>query len=158
MKFNNVAIVGNENVQNLFEGEIEPDLNLDELEHRFRTEHSLPPAMSLYTLTKHTPISKSLITDLSERWRQCAETADVVVVVGAQPYFKDAHIWDPIVSSSAHVWYISGMGGDFDRLSGDLGSRLDMVGRRFDESLRPLLERLRDLRDASLVVEAQGSS
>jgi hypothetical protein len=113
--------------------------------------------MSLYTLTKHTPISKSLITELRERWRQRAETADVIVVVGAQPYFKDAHIWNPIVSSSAQVWYISGTDGDFERLSGDLGSRLDVVGRRFDECLRTLLERLRDLRDASLLVEAPES-
>jgi hypothetical protein len=117
--FSNVTIIGSEEVQNLVEGSIEPDVNLDGLEHRFRTEHSLPPAMSLYTETKQSPISPSLLADLRARWRQRAESADVIVVVGAQPYLKDAHIWDPILTSSAEVWYISGTtGNSFARLSG----------------------------------------
>jgi hypothetical protein len=108
--------------------------------------------MSLFVGTKHSPINPEFLAKMRDNWRQWALSADVIVIVGAQPYFQDAHIWDPIVESGASVWYIGGTGGDFDLFATRLGDRLNLFGDRFAVSLNVLLGRLRELRDNSLIV------
>jgi hypothetical protein len=80
-------------------------------------------------------------------WKHWATEADVIVIVGAQPYFTDAHIWDPIVGSLGAVWFIGGKGGDFEGFADRIGEPLDYLGDRFASSLTTLLERVGQLRD-----------
>jgi hypothetical protein len=50
------------------------------------------------------------------------------------------------------VWYIGGKRGDFDTFEAQVGSRLFYLGSRFHDTLKPLLEALRDYRDAGYVI------
>jgi hypothetical protein len=153
VNFKNVTLIGSPEMQNLLLAPLQI-LDPDEIEPTYRSEYSVPPAMSLYAVGKHTPIDGGLVAEMREDWRRWVAEASLIVVIGAQPYFRDDHIWNPIVSSPVDVWYIGGgeRNADFGRFDAALGPRLTHLGTRFDESLKPLLERLRDFRDGALVL------
>jgi hypothetical protein len=155
MKMYGVAVVGNPNAQQLVMGPLEVITDLDEIERKYSSGYSIPPIMSMFAEGKQTPVNAQFVAGMRDDWRRWTDEADVIVVVGARPYFRDGHIWDRIVESSAAVWYIGGTeDDDFSAFATQLGARLVCIGSRFNESLKPLLERLRDVRDRSLVIKA----
>jgi hypothetical protein len=149
VNFQDVTLIGAPGVENLLHAQTTVVGNLDEIEQKYESGYSVPPVMSLFAASKHSPINAPFVTAMRDDWGRWATAAGVIVVVGAQPYFADAHIWNPVVAGDGAVWYIGGTGGDFDRLAKELGGRLDHLGDRFATSLKPLLERLGDFRASS---------
>jgi hypothetical protein len=145
MNVKNVTIVGSPAVQNLVLADLNVIGNLDEVEAKLRSGYSIPPIMSMFTETKHTPVNSPSVVEMRDDWRKWVEDAQVIVIVGAQPYFVDEHIWDPILASDAPALYIGGKQAAFGLFAARLGSRLEHLGHRFGECLKPLLERLGNL-------------
>jgi hypothetical protein len=107
---------------------------------------STPPAVSLFSPGKPSPVGSDEIDRIRARWKAHTGEADFVVVVGARPVLADKHVWDPILSSSADVWHLGGTSGnDFDDYEKQLGRRVTKLARTFGEGLRSLDVRLQIL-------------
>lgn len=105
---------------------------------------SMPPAVSLYSPGKRSLVAPGEIDRIREHWRETAKQADVVIVVGARPNLEDAHVWTPVLESTADVWHIAGTGGsDFEEYQSTLGRRFWKLGDTFDGALSSLEVRLR---------------
>jgi hypothetical protein len=128
------------NVGHYFEGPVAPVplARIEQLEHG-----SLPPAMSLYAPGKHTPVAHEWVARVRDEWRKAAIGSYAIAVIGVRPIWDDTHIWQPIIESKAHVWYV---GGDADHQT--LVARVtrsEHLGRTFDEAISPLGQRLKAL-------------
>jgi hypothetical protein len=148
-----VTLVGSSEMQNLLIAPLRA-VRPDEVEPRFDSGYSIPPVMSMYEPRKRTPVNTEVVLAMRGRWREWAMSAALIVIIGANPLLRDGHIWDPIFSSSAPVWYIGGTSGDdYSHFAERLDGRLERLGHRFEECLKDLLGRLRDFRDAALVIQ-----
>jgi hypothetical protein len=103
---------------------------------------SIPPAISLYEPTKHSPVGGGLIQKVREHWADVVPNADVVLSIGARPVAQDAHIWDPILNSNAQVLFVGGQDRDYGRRAWELGERMEYFGLTFEESIPRIEERL----------------
>jgi hypothetical protein len=107
---------------------------------------SMPPAVSLFSPGKPTPVGSDDIDRIRVHWETSVGEADFVVVVGARPVLADEHVWDPILSSSADVWHVGGTSGnDFEDYEKRLGRRFTKLAGTFEEGLRSLDVRLQIL-------------
>jgi hypothetical protein len=107
---------------------------------------TIPPAISLYEPTKHSPVGGGLIQKVREDWAALVAEADVVLSIGARPVEQDGHIWDAIIeSSNAPVWFVGGQDEDYGRRAWQLGDRMHYLGFTFKQSLASIGERLDNL-------------
>ena len=137
----------NPTTQSYYDGPVEP-VNLVELRRRYSAGYALPPAMSLFAPGKPTPVATSFIDETRRQWAEWVRHATAVVVIGVRPVLADTHLWQPIISSKAQVWWIGTASGlDYDILSDQLSeSRLYPIESLFETSL-PWLERtLKEIR------------
>jgi hypothetical protein len=72
----------------------------------YRDQDNIPPAMSLYAPSKHSPTAPEMINASRERWTRWARSADVVITVGVRFLPDDHHIWDGIISGRSSVWFV----------------------------------------------------
>ncbi len=117
----------------------------EELDSWYAQAGSLPPVMCVYTEGKPAPLNHHVIEQLQQRWKVAAEAANGIFVIGAKPWFADAHVWQPIANTQAQVYYVGGRDGDFDQLESLLGTRLTVLGERFGETLPVIQSALRAL-------------
>lgn len=126
-----------------YEGPLEPR-RLDELDHLYDSGYSMPPAISLYAPGKKTPVAQGWVDGCRQEWRAVALSAHAIAVIGVRPNWDDAHIWQPIIESRAHVWYIGGVV-DYEALQQKAGRTVMHLGKTFDEGIGPLTRLLRVL-------------
>jgi len=108
---------------------------IDAARLRYRSgQYFLNPVMSLFAPGKLTPSARDFIEAIRERWRQWVLSSESVVIIGSRPNLADGHVWDPIVESAAHVFYLSGIEDDYSELSRRLSGRLQNLGRFFDDA------------------------
>lgn len=72
------------------------------------TQDAFPPVMSYFEPGKRTTSGHSFIVGQRERWKQSVASAESVAVVGARVRPHDAHIWDPLAGTPAHITYCGG--------------------------------------------------
>jgi hypothetical protein len=101
---------------------------------RYAESYFLPPVMSLFKPGKLTPSARSFIDRIRSQWREYVLGSDYVAVIGSRPNLADGHLWDPILESNAHVWYLSGTEPDYGEFSRRLDGRLHHLGRFFDDA------------------------
>jgi hypothetical protein len=119
-------------------------VDLPEVRRLYDTGYALPPAMSLFAPGKPTPVAGTWVDETRRQWAEWVQGADVVVVIGARPLFEDAHIWEPIIGSSAEVWYIGGTSdANYQTFQSRLGPRITHLADRFVQGFGPLARRLR---------------
>jgi hypothetical protein len=82
------------------------------------------------------------ITTVRREWANVASGADLVLTIGVRAVLDDVHIWDPILNTSAEIWFVGGEGGDFSALSARVGKRLTTIAPRFDEAVPSIRRRL----------------
>jgi hypothetical protein len=88
-----------------------PDIRIieDPSEHaRELVSSVVPPVMSYFQPDKPTRAGPSFIAGQRERWRELAQAADTVAVVGVRVRPHDDHIWAPLASTSARIVYCGG--------------------------------------------------
>jgi hypothetical protein len=119
-------------------------VDLPEVRRLYDSGYALPPAMSLFAPGKPTPVARTWVDQTRRQWAEWAQGADVVVVIGARPLLEDAHIWEPIIDSSAEVWYIGGTSdSNYQTFQSQLGHRITHLADRFVQGFGPLARRLR---------------
>lgn len=130
--------------QNIYEGGIQPH-SPAEIRAKYAAGYALPPAMSLYAPGKPSPVAKSFVDQSRAQWTNWVQASDLIICIGVRPLLADTHIWDPIVASTARIWYIAGTTDQaFMDLAAAVGPRLDVIGTRFNDSaIGALSERLR---------------
>jgi hypothetical protein len=129
--------------QAFYEGPLEAR-QPDEIASLYSAGPSMPPAISLFSPGKPTPVSPDELDRIRTAWRQSAEQSDVIIVVGARPVLADDHVWDPILASGADVWHIGGTSGtDFEQFRAQLGRRYTKLACTFSDGLSPLDVRLK---------------
>jgi len=104
---------------------------------------ALPPMMSMYSKTKHSPVGRSFLQQTRDQWRQWVATCSAICCIGARPVLWDEHVWDPIIASDAPCWFVGGRDPAYEELSSRLGSRLHFVAPTFKEAV-PMIERRLD--------------
>jgi hypothetical protein len=117
---------------------------LDELDALYESGYSMPPAMSLYAPGKDTPVARSWVDRCRQEWRAVSLSAQAIAIIGVRPNWDDAHIWDPVIASRAHVWYIGGSD-DYRDLQLKAGRDVMHLGHTFAEGVGPLSRLLRVL-------------
>lgn len=134
----NVQMTG---VGQFFEGPVKPVplADVQDLAH-----NSIPPAMALYAPGKPAPVAKAWIDATRSEWRRLAADCVVIAIIGVRPIWADTHLWEPVISSSARVWYIGGKA-DYEELALKLDGRVDHLGETFDKGIGPLIDRLGDI-------------
>ena len=71
-----------------------------------RSNTALYSAMSIFVHGKPTQISLSSIRSLREHWANCVAKADAIAIIGVNPNPSDKHIWDPLASTNAPIYYL----------------------------------------------------
>jgi hypothetical protein len=99
----------------------------------------LHPVMCLYTAEKPAPLCPSFFEHLRQQWAESVLEARQIGIIGVRPYPADAHIWQPLADTAAHLWCV----GDrpaFDEWHQNSGrtSPTTVVADRFDTGLDPL--------------------
>lgn len=79
----------------------------------YHSDKALYPVMSLYRPDKNTQISPSVIHRFQKLYRKAVSEANTIGIIGAGVHPQDDHIWDPLSSSDATLYYIGGES-DFD--------------------------------------------
>jgi hypothetical protein len=129
--------------KNIYDGPLR-GVDLPEVPRLYNTGYALPPAMSLFAPGKPTPVASTWVDETRRQWADWVQGADVVAIIGARPLFEDGHIWDPIINSSAEVWYIGGSSdSNYQIFKSQLGPRLTHLADRFVSGFGPLARRLR---------------
>jgi hypothetical protein len=107
---------------------------------------AFPPVMSYFESQKRTLSGASFIRGQRERWRDIAEHASVIGLVGLRVRPHDNHIWDPLSSTSAKLVYCSGSrsGVEFEEWTADVrpGANDLMISSYFDDAFDQLCEEL----------------
>jgi len=67
---------------------------------------ALYPAMCIFALGKPSQISPRVFADYRCKWAELVEEAKNLVVVGVRPHSPDAHIWEPLAKSQAHLYFV----------------------------------------------------
>ena len=127
----------------IYEGPLD-FVSTQEVQRRYsELEWAIPPAMSLYAPNKPSRVGRATIGGIRDQWEKVVEAARVIVVIGTRPVLADRHVWDPIVSSRAEVWYLASTSdpGYLD-LQERLGRRLVPLGTRFSKDFGALEAKL----------------
>jgi len=81
-------------------------------------DKALYPAMALYRPDKQTQISPSAIHRFQEMYRKALSEANTIGIIGAGFHPQDDHIWEPLASSDAAIYYV-GERCDFEGLQAE---------------------------------------
>jgi hypothetical protein len=89
----------------------------------------LHPSICHYAAGKP-PIGNRQVKDLAQHWEGWVRDCDSVIVIGANADVSDPHIWDPLIKSRAHIYYV----GNDSRLLERQRERYHLVGKTFEEA------------------------
>jgi hypothetical protein len=89
-----------------FEGGVEASLDRNEIAARCLAGNALAPVMSLYMVGKPLAISPSVIRSLQTLWAQVVRNAAAIICVGVKAHPPDEHIWQPLASTRAPIYFV----------------------------------------------------
>lgn len=123
-----------------FDGQLEVLPSLRAVHERYEQGFALPPAMSMYTRNKHSPVGRSFLEASRRQWSGWVRGCSAVLCVGARPVMWDQHIWRPIIDRQAPTWFVGGRDASYVELNTARAPWLDVRGwaRRDREASRPL--------------------
>jgi hypothetical protein len=98
------------------------------------------PVMSLYSLGKDSLVAGTRIQQIRKAWSEYLSGALVAAIIGVRPNSEDTHIWTPIKSASAKLFYI-GSENHF-RIWASANSHFELLAETFKEGFGTLLGRL----------------
>jgi len=90
----------------VWEGGIEAFLDSNLVIQRCLVETALAPVMCLYMHGKPLSVSPAAIHGQQKAWAERVDAASVVVSIGVRPLTGDDHIWKPLASTSAQLYFI----------------------------------------------------
>lgn len=107
-------------------------------------ETGLAPIMSLYMEGKPLNVSPSVIHQIQQAWSASVSTAKAIFVVGVRPLVADAHVWAPLATAQAPLYFI-GDRTDFAKWTETQRPEApsSYLGSRFANGYAELLTRMR---------------
>ena len=69
-------------------------------------ETGLAPIMSLYMEGKPLAVSPSVVRQIQDALTNDVLAASAVFVIGVRPVLADTHIWEPLATTNAHLYYV----------------------------------------------------
>lgn len=117
----------------VFGGDITP-IDPSEVRKYYSGNTSLYPAMALYASGKPVNMSPGPITEAQMQWNGHIDQCDRILVIGANPFPADKHIWDSIARSKAEIAAVGGRS-EFKQWAQDYGKvdTLRFLGSRWEE-------------------------
>ncbi len=101
-------------------------------------DNALYPAMCMFTLNKPSQISPAVFEACQKKWADLISSSEKVFVVGVRPHLVDTHIWGPLGSTGAKVYFI-GSRSHFDYW---LPKRTGGETRYLEETFEKAIERI----------------
>lgn len=89
-----------------FEGGLEASLDINETIGKCIINQGLYPAMCLFMKGKPIQIAPSIIKKQQQEWSHAVTTARTVTCIGVNPLPEDSHIWKPIATTKARLYFI----------------------------------------------------
>ena len=107
-------------------------------------------AMCIYTVDKPIQIGTSWVTRMQEAWADAVSDAEVVIVIGTRPHDQDRHIWEPLATTKAHLYFVGEHRSFYAWVNrtGRPKHRSTFVGRYFADVIPKAVELLNDGRTA----------
>lgn len=133
--------------QRYYEGDVEV-LQLPKVRDLYLsdTPYAIPPAMSLYAPGKATLSAEQYIRKIRESMASWVNDSDYIITIGAKPNLADKHIWGPILSSKAMVWYVGGKDENMQQLKKRLGNnRFEFISEKFKDAINILNVHIKSL-------------
>ena len=116
----------------------------DEARRFCRDEDSLAPVIAVYARGKQVPFCPSFVGRIQEAWRAAVDSAARLFVIGVRTNPEDAHIWGPLASSTAPLWYVGPDRTAFEAWKKTSGRRnARHLANDFGESLPTILHMLK---------------
>lgn len=122
-----------------FEGGIKASLDTNEVVHHYLAETGLAPVMCLYMAGKPLSISPSGIREVQRRWSERVSTAQLIVCIGIRPVIDDEHIWNPLATSKAPLFYIGDETSFMEWQTNFARSNVQYLASRFNEGYDSLI-------------------
>ncbi len=104
-------------------------------------ETALAPVMCLYMRGKPVGVSPGAIRQIQGKWTDALASASTIVCIGVKPVSEDEHIWQPLTSAPANLYFI-GDEGPFQQWCQSRNGPAMYLGERFNEAYPELLRRL----------------
>jgi len=124
----------------VFEGGLEASLDIGTVIENCLANQSLAPAMCLYMRGKPIQISPFIILHLQCLWAYQIFNCKKLFCIGVNPWPEDKHIWEPLSSTHAHIYFI-GDHEKYDRwISEKRNNPSEYIGSSFHEGIT-LIER-----------------
>ena len=142
----NIGLVAAGGKSGFYDGPITVPPSLAAVNERYAQGLSIPPAMSMYTRDKHSPVGRTFLEHSRRQWRDWVRSCSHVLCVGARPVLWDEHVWRPIAERRAKTWFVGGQDDGFNALAAELGGNLEYLGPTFDGALGTILSNLDELR------------
>jgi len=80
-------------------------LNREETRNKCVTEDSVAPAIAVYAEGKPVKISPDYVEEQQRMWAEAVAAASKVCVAGARIHPPDSHIWTPLSTTHADIFY-----------------------------------------------------
>lgn len=117
--------------------------NLQEVSDFYRLENSVAPAISMYARGKSVLYGPSFIAEQQKAWQLEIERASRIYVIGLRVNCADAHIWNPLKSSKAPLYYV-GQSEDFIEWKEDVRRKQAyVIATTFAESIEHIKRHLK---------------
>jgi hypothetical protein len=126
----------------IFEGGIEAFLDSNLVIQRCLVETALAPVMCLYMQGKPLSVSPAVIQDQQKRWARKVSTAAIVVTIGVRPSTGDDHIWKPLASTGAQLYFIGESTALDNWSAANRTGPTEYLGGKFNEAYLGLLRKL----------------
>jgi hypothetical protein len=81
---------------------------------RSKKDDSLAPAIAIYAKGKPVRVSQSYVQAQQSMWRYVVSRSRRVFVVGVKLNAADAHIWEPLAASPAHLTFVGYTAADLE--------------------------------------------
>lgn len=126
-----------------FGTEVAPARDLNEVCEFCLGDNALPPVMSLFMKGKPVQVSPQSVAAIQQEWGSAVLRASTIIVVGVNPNPEDSHIWDPLATTAADLWYC-GAPAQFHQWSKSHRSRSTRyLGGTFEEARVDIIALLR---------------
>ncbi|MHA1951618.1 MAG: hypothetical protein ACXAEN_20215 [Candidatus Thorarchaeota archaeon] len=125
------------------EGGIKIARNLAEVQYFRFSNSSLHPSMAVYMKGKPVQTSPSIINHIQKVWQKKVEAAADVVIIGANPWPEDQHVWGPLADTSAKLVFI-GNESSFNKWLEEyrIAGESEYIGNRFNLHFSKALDAL----------------
>lgn len=104
--------------------------------------NSLPPAMSIYMMGKPSLAAPSFLKRQQDLYKEAAEEADIIFVIGMAYNEYDIHIWEPLRQTAAQLVFLNPFPDKIKDFCQERDKGDEIIEETFSNGYRALLDKL----------------